>query len=291
YEDHYNYKVIIYDKQNLDIIPEESVIIVNYERAWRRPELAKLTDYTLMLDESSLIQNESSKQSKFILSLQPDKVILLSGTPTGGRYERLWSQLHLLGWNISKQLFWKQYVAQEWDEIESQYKIIGYKNVERLKLKMRQYGCHFLKTDEVFDLPMQTDVVIDCKTTSLINTFRRDSMVNVEETTLIGDTAATALLYMRQLCGHYNPDNIAQLKTLIESTEDRLIIFYNFQAECDVLKQICEQYERPYSIVNGKEKDLTAFEEYDNSITLVQYQAGAMGLNLQKANKIVYFTL
>ncbi|WP_260445183.1 SNF2-related protein, partial [Listeria cossartiae] len=114
-----------------------------------------------MLDESSLIQNESSKQSKFILSLQPDNVILLSGTPTGGRYERLWSQLHLLGWKISKPLFWKQYVAQEWDEIESQYKIIGYKNVERLKTKMRQHGCHFLKTDEVFDLPMQTDVVID----------------------------------------------------------------------------------------------------------------------------------
>lgn len=291
YEDHYNYKVIIYDKQNIEIIPEESVIIVNYERAWRRPELAKLTDFTLILDESSLIQNESSKQSKFILSLQPAHVILLSGTPTGGRYERLWSQLHLLGWKISKPLFWKQYVDQEWDEIESQYKIIGYKNVERLKSKMRQHGCHFLKTDEVFDLPLQTDVVIDCKTTSLINTFRRDSMVNVEGVTLIGDTAATALLYMRQLCGHYNPDKIAQLKTLIESTEDRLIIFYNFQAECDVLKQICEQYERPYSVINGKEKDLTAFEEYDNSIMLVQYQAGAMGLNLQKANKIVYFTL
>ena len=43
-------------------------------------------------------------------------------------------------------------------------------------------------------------------------------------------------------------------------------------------------------IINGKTKDLTAYEEHSNSITFVQYQAGAMGLNLQKANKIIYFT-
>lgn len=30
--------------------------IINYELAWRRPELLKMKDFTLMLDESSLIQ-------------------------------------------------------------------------------------------------------------------------------------------------------------------------------------------------------------------------------------------
>ena len=38
-------------------------------------------------------------------------------------------------------------------------------------------------------------------------------------------------------------------------------------------------------------KDLTAYEEQSDSVTLIQYQAGAMGLNLQKANKVIYFTL
>jgi len=44
-------------------------------------------------------------------------------------------------------------------------------------------------------------------------------------------------------------------------------------------------------MVNGSIKDLAAYEQESNSVTLVQYQAGAMGLNLQKANKIVYFSL
>ena len=47
---------------------------------------------------------------------------------------------------------------------------------------------------------------------------------------------------------------------------------------------------RPSCVVNGTLKNLSAYEGKDNSITFIQYQAGAMGLNLQKANKIVYFT-
>ena len=66
--------------------------IINYELAWRRPELLKLHDFTLMLDESSLIQNRKAKQTKFILKMQPANVILLSGTPTSGKYENLWTQ-------------------------------------------------------------------------------------------------------------------------------------------------------------------------------------------------------
>ena len=49
--------------------------------------------------------------------------------------------------------------------------------------------------------------------------------------------------------------------------------------------------DRPYSIVNGETKNLTAYENKTDSITFVQYQAGAMGLNLQKANKIIYYSL
>lgn len=36
--------------------------IINYELAWRRKDLQNLSDFTLMLDESSLIQNESAKR-------------------------------------------------------------------------------------------------------------------------------------------------------------------------------------------------------------------------------------
>ena len=143
-------------------IPVPSVYIVNYDLVWRRPELKNLEDFTLMLDESSLIQNETSKRSKFILSLNPKNVILLSGTPTGGKYETLWSQMKLLGWRISREMYFNQYIDYHWDDSNGfPLRIIdGYKNVDRLKRKMRDHGCHFLKTEDCLDLPDQIDQTV-----------------------------------------------------------------------------------------------------------------------------------
>ncbi|PGV81537.1 DEAD/DEAH box helicase [Bacillus thuringiensis] len=288
FEQHYDYKVIVFDKQRMEEIPEESVLIVNYERAWRRDELLKLNNFTLMLDESSKIKNDKSKQTKFILRLNAENVILLSGTPTGGKYEELWSQLHLLGWKINQKLFLKQFVVQEWDDRNSKYKITGYKNVERLKAKLKQYGAVFMKTEEVFDLPETTDVKVKIPGTKLYKEFKKHHIVEIGEDLLIGDTPAAKKLYLRQLAGSYNENKLQYVKDLVESTNDRIIIFYNFKKEYEALVDLIE---KPISTVNGNLKDLSAYEKFENSVTLIQYQAGAMGLNLQKSNKIVYFTL
>lgn len=267
--------------------------IINYELAFRRPELAKLTDFTLMLDESSLIQNEQAKRSKFILNkLKPANVILLSGTPTGGKYENLWSQLRLLGWNISKTTYWNTYINYHFEDYGGYpVRVIdGYKNVDRLKRKMREYGCHFLKTDEVLDLPEQIFTTIRVPVSKEYRKFRKDSVVTVNETQLVGDNTLTKMLYERQLCGQYSKDKLEAFKDLVESTEDRLIVFYNFTAELHSMYTLDGVIDRPMSLVNGSYKNLEAYENSSNSITFIQYQAGAMGLNLQKANKIIYFS-
>ena len=266
--------------------------VINYELAFRRKELLKLKDFTLMLDESSLIQNETAKRSKFILKMQPINVILLSGTPTGGKYEKLWSQMKLLGWTISKKMFYDHYVDYEWDDSNGFPRMVinGYKNEERLKRKMRLYGCHFLKTDEVFDLPEQMHQTIRITTTSEYRKFRKDSIVAFDDVELVGDTTLTKMLYERQLCGQYNKEKLDAFRDLIESTEDRLIVFYNFNAELDALQNITNDLERSSCVINGQYKSLYAYENCNDSITFIQYQAGSMGLNLQKANKIVYFT-
>lgn len=269
--------------------------VINYELAFRRPELVELEDFTLMLDESSLIQNENSKRSRFILKkLHPENVILLSGTPTGGKYERLWSQLSLLGWKISKKLFYKQYVDFHYDDNEGFPIMIidGYKNVERLKQKMRDYGCIFMKTEEVIDLPEQIHNTIKVSTTKEYRKFRKECIVTVDETELVGDTTLTKMLYERQLCGQYNQEKLAAFKDLVESTNDRLVVFHNFTDERAKLATIAHlECGRTIGFVNGDTKGgIDVFNEHDDCVLFVQYQAGAMGLNLQKANKIVYFT-
>ena len=272
------------------------VLIINYDLVFRRDLKSVFRhDFTLMLDESSMIQNEKTKRTKYILKMHPDNIILLSGTPTSGKYERLWSQAQLLGWNITKSKYNKIYV--NWDTMYlgiQKFKVVNkdhpYKNVQRLKRKLREHGAVFMKTEDVFELPEQNFIPIKVKQSSNYRKFLKDKYLEFDNQELLGDTALTYLLGLRQLSGMYSKEKLDRLSDLIDSTEDRLIIFYNFERELDEIVKIAKNKIRPISIVNGKTKNLTNYETKDNSITLIQYQAGSMGLNLQKANKIVYFT-
>lgn len=318
-----NHCLVTYDltkekelKWFMDNDVDQIVAVINYDLMWRRKNLLNLKDFTLVLDESSLIQNQKSERCKFILKMQPANVILLSGTPCSGKYENLWSQLHLLGWGISEKLYNTHYV--NWKKInvnQTVHKVVDkddpYRNVERLKKKMRDHGCDFLKTEEVFDLPDQNIIQINVPTTKEYRKFKRDRLITIDlwnlcefkddsdfhgkDTTprieLVGDSILSFGLYQRQLCTAYNKNKLDAFKDLLDSTQDRLIVFYQFNCEMEALQKICEDRNRPCSIVNGSIKNLTSYEQESNSVTLVQYQAGAMGLNLQKANKIIYFSL
>ena len=298
FEEHYN--VYVYDLSDKTQMQEflvnpkikSNVAIINYDLIFRRPELLKIRFDTILLDESSMIQNDSAKRTRAIMKLKTDNVILLSGTPTGGKYENLYSQLRLLGWNITKRQYYSEFIETRQIDMGG-FKIpvvTGYKNVGRLKRKMRQYGCNFLKTDEVFDLPAQTFTNIQITTTPAYRKFVKTKIAEVDGREMVGDTTLTEMLYQRQLCGAYNVDKLNAVKDILDSTNDRIIIFYNFNDEFKALRDLCKKQNREFSIVNGSRKDLSCYENFIDSVTLIQYQAGAMGLNLQKSNKIVYFT-
>ena len=288
-----NFRTLV-DTKELYKMDIQIVGVINYDLTFRRDWLLKISEFTMMLDESSLITNETAKRSKFILKMKPESVILLSGTPTAGKYERLWSQVQLLGWNITKKAFYNSYVVTEWGENGDGFKrevITGYKHTEHLKKKLASYGCIFMKTSEVLELPEQTEQKIFFKSTKEYRYFIKNSYLMFDDVELVGDNSLTKMLYARQLCGQYHKGKLQGLRDLVESTQDRLIVFYNFTAELDVMQRVLNDLNRPYSVVNGQKKDLTAYENANDSITFIQYQAGAMGGNYQKANKIIYYTL
>lgn len=293
FKTYYDYEVIIFKNQPIEAIPANSVIVINYDLVWRRKQLERLKNFTLLLDESQYIKNETSNRAKFILQLKPDNVILLSGTPTGGKYEELWSQLRLLGWNISKKLFYKQYTITEKLDVGGFFitVVTGYKNVDRLKEKLHQHGAVFMKTDEVVELPKQVEQVIKIPNTASYKKFKKDRVITINDEMLVGDTALTKLLYLRQLASVYNQHKLQALKDLLASTHDRVIVFYNFKKEFWLIKKLAKELEKPVSHINGDGTDLDNYDTKDNSVTLVQYQAGSTGVNLQQANRVIYYSL
>ena len=270
--------------------------VINYELFFRRKALMDFISNrcTLVLDESSLIQNEQAKRTKAVLKVAPLNCILLSGTVVNGNYEKLWSQCQLLGWPISKSLFDRHYVTYEKREVDGFIRKIptGYRNVDRLKAKLRSYGGVFLKPEEVYDeMPQTTFNIIKVPVSKEYRQFKKDGIIPVEERVLIGDMLLTKRMYERMLCGQYSKAKLEAAEDIIESTDDRLIVFYWFTEEYNRLRSICEKHHRHVSTINGEVKDLDAYENLSDSVTLVQYQAGAMGHNLQKANQMILFSL
>lgn len=313
------YKIPVYDLTQKKILSNfcntdiSRVGIINYDLLHRRPELCELKELNILLDESSMIKNDTALRTRYCLAMNVESVTLLSGTPVNGKYEELYSQCKLLGWKISKKEFWERYI--NWTPLfmpNMQFplkQVIGYKNVDELKNNLKQYGCIFLKSDSVQDylvehgynpneikdelkLPEQNFIDVMVANTKEYKSFLKDKYISFvyekEKIELWGDAPIKKLLYARQLAGVYNKNKLDALKDLIESTEDRLVIFYNFWSEFDAIKKICK--DRPLSFANGKGTDLKAYNNKNNSITLIQYQSGSKGLNLQKCNKIVYFT-
>lgn len=268
--------------------------IINYESCWRRPELQKVKGVTLMLDESQAIANNTSKQTKGIMRLDYKNVVLLSGTPaSNARYDKLYTQLKLLGLNMNKRSYEDRYCNFfEMEKAGIKFRVLSktrpYKNVDELKRVMKELGTVFMKTEEVIDLPQQRFIDAPVKKSKYYKTFEKDGYVDCGEVEYISNGPAQDMLYLRQLCN--SSEKLDMLKTLLESTNDRVIIFYNFDIELKLLQQLVSKLKRPISYINGHEKQLNCYNDFEDSVTLVQYQSGSAGVNLQKANKMIYYS-
>lgn len=274
----------------------KKVGVINYEKTYRDnyKRLLELTDFTLIIDESSVLGNSKTNISKFVQKLNFKNLVLLSGTPTSGKYEKLWTQLNLLGWDIKETKFYNQFLNRKLLKrfgrtFYQMDKKEPYKNVNRLKRKMREYGCVFMKTEEVFDLPEQNFIELKIENDENYKEFEEHCIVKFKNVKIIGDTVLNYRLGLRQLACIYNENKKTRLKDLINSTEGRLIIFYNFNDELKAIKE-CIAKDRPISYVNGSCVDKNNYNTYDNSITLMQYQAGAKGHNMQKANHLIFYS-
>ena len=269
----------------------KGINILNYDIVFRREELFRLKNLTVIIDECVALSNINSKRTKAVMKLDIENLIMLSGSISKGKYENLYPLAKLLGAKCTKKQFYERYIIEK--ELPMKNKpfpikiIVGYKNCEELRNNMRKVGTVFLKSEQAISLPEQNFITVDINNTPEYKQFLKDRIITLEGETLVGDSTFSRILYERALCGIYNKNKHEMFKDLIDSTDDRLIVFYNFCHELDVLDTLTD---RPKSYVNGKVRDLDNYEKCEDSITFINYASGSSGLNLQKANKIIYFS-
>lgn len=100
-------------------------------------------------------------------------------------------------------------------------------------------------------------------------------------------TDVTALSYILRRVVNSDPDRINKITELVRST-DKAIVFYNFDYELDILRDIGKELNRPTAEWNGHKH--MQIPKDSRWLYLVQYTAGAEGWNCTETDTIIFFS-
>ena len=267
---------------------KDKYMVINFESVWRN---MKAIDFTtnntcIIIDESHKIKNPKSKVAQYIryLGNKTEYKLILTGTPQNDQYYDYWMQMGFIDsdtFKIPLKLFEEIYCNYTLDYLRGHFfkRIESYNQTEKLKQAISDKA-FYKNYDSDYEKPREIYTKIDVpKEYKYFKEHRVYDEVEAES-----DMALRT--YLRQLCSGFikniklkTSPKIEWLKDFLEITNHRIVIFVNYNMEIEMIKELCNKMNRPYSIYNGEFKDLTKFKLCDNSIAIVNYASGATGIN------------
>lgn len=133
--------------------------IINYELVrFDMDELLKLHPDLIILDEAQRIKNWRAKTAMMVKSLPSRYAFVLTGTPLENRIDELYSIFQFLDPRILGPLWHFNDRFYELEKRESgTYKVLGYKNIDQLRMLIKPYILRRTRDEVLKDLPPRTD--------------------------------------------------------------------------------------------------------------------------------------
>lgn len=276
----------------------ETTLIINFESAWRCAELLKWTDENtyIIVDESHKIKSYTSKIGRFCnkLKKRTSTKCILTGTPQSKGYIDYYNQLSFVDFmNITYKEFCDNFCNYSIEQYGGMpfKKLVGYRNTEVLD-KLIHESCVFFRRD-VDNKQIPSEIDVKLPKPKVYDKFRRTRVYE----DYAADNVSKLFVTLRKICsGNIDkyPVDFQKIDWLHDFCEDlsfRLVIFYNFNFERDMIIELMKKLKIPYSCYNGECKDLRNFEKYDNGVAICQYMSASLGLNnLVKSNVCVMFS-
>lgn len=277
----------------------EQFYSVSFESSWRIEALKQFVDSKTMIliDESHKLKSRTSKVGFYVkeLSQKAGFTYQMTATPiTNGHYDEWFMQLAIAGvipdnWKA----FERKYCVMELQSIkvkgQTRYfnEIVDYKNTEELDSMITASAVYKERILAEHMQPVFIDYYV--KRPTMYNKIAKQRVLQLANGEIKEyDSVSSVYHAQRQLASGaisginkvVKKDKIERVRDILKSAEsERVTIFYNYNSDLYLLKEVCTKEERPYSCYNGSDHDLSNFKSNDNGVALVQYKSGATGKN------------
>ena len=299
-----------YDDLDVEMV-RDAVTISSYQMIWKangtkrgykqyaiRDNLDRQWD-VVFVDESHRLGDPKSVQTKTALklALKCKRRYIMTGTPDSGNYVKLYGQMKFLDPDL-----WKSY-----RDFDLRY-VITHDHFKRpvrfdipaLESLKRSYGV-VARLRECYDMPSmtETDYPVEHGSRAVYKDFINN---DVSKYGMDIKMAGTGVLKALQTCsGFYLDDekNVHDLgtaktdvlMTIIESTDDKLVVFCEYRASIDRIDALLTKRKISHFIYDGRtdEPYWKDFQKDDTRVFVAQYQRGSEGIDLFAACRMVFY--
>jgi len=278
-----------------------------------RQDSMKLSDFRfhyIVLDESQMIKNPSSKLYNAIVTLQSDHKVVLTGTPIENSLTDLWSQINFVNPGLLGTLgFFKRSFVQPIEKKRDE------EREEKLKELIKPFILRRTKDEVARELPPVFEQVRFVNMTESQHRLyeeeksqvRNALLENLEEVGLERSSIMVlqALTRLRQIANHpdlleeNNGEESGKFTEVYRDIESviaeghKVLVFSSFVKHLDLFKKRLEEDGIEYAYLTGsrnqrqREEAVNNFQSRNNcSLFLISLKAGGVGLNLTAADYV-----
>lgn len=290
---------------------DTTVLVLNYEAAWREPMAKVLKDLRpdlTVFDEIHKIKSPGGRASRYcqMLGAASAKRLGLTGTMMPRSPLDVYGQFRALNpgvFGTSNARFKARYAVTGG---YMGYEVVGYRNEQELRDKI-QFMTYEVGAD-VLDLPDATHVYRECDWNNATGKKAYRDLLNefyaeVDSGTTTASNALVKLLRLRQLTGGYLTQDDGQVvsvdtakqnmlhDTLEDFGDEPAVVFCQFTRDIDAVKAAGKKLGKTVLELSGRIKQNHEFQSGEGDILAVQIQAGGVGIDLTRARYCVYYSI
>lgn len=304
------------------------VAVINYEGAWRIPDVSlkanamrKYRPELVICDESHRIKKPTAKQSKYIHILGDEAQfrMILTGTPVQNNPLDFFSQYRFLNKNVfgtSFMRFRARYAVMGGYAVHGKpVQVIGYRNLDELTAKAYSCASRVTKAD-CLDLPPQTFetryVDMSPAGMKLYKEMKRESITWLGENAVTAANVLSRLLILQRLTGGYiraddeaaaqqvDTSKLDALEDIVMDLQDageKCVIFVRFLDELCAIVDMLNRHSIRHSAIFGavaqaERGDLVEAFQTDPEVTVfvAQVDTAGLGITLTAARVAIFYS-